>query len=113
MHMEHRWGRRQDTNVPVYFLTLPTTRGTGRLLNVSCTGAWLETSVPLRLYSLLYLECFDDRAPADVRPWASVVRRTADGAGLEWCEEGGLYQMERPSRAPRSRRAHAPSTART
>jgi hypothetical protein len=111
MHMEHRWGRRLETDFEVWFVSLPTTRGCGRLLNVSCSGAWLETSVPLRLHSLLYLEYLDDLAPAEVQPWASVVRRTADGAGLEWCEKDWIFQRCRPPGSPRAAQAHA--TART
>jgi hypothetical protein len=71
---------------------LPTISGAGRILNISCSGAWLETSVSLRLCSLLYLESLDDRAPPGARASASVVRRTAHGVGLEWCEKDGLFQ---------------------
>jgi hypothetical protein len=92
MGMEYRWGRRQETNIPVYFFALPVTRGEGRLLDISCSGAWLETSICLRLRTLLYLESLDDDAPAGSRTAASVVRRTPRGVGLEWCEKDGLFQ---------------------
>jgi len=64
--------------------------GIGRVLNVSATGAFMETPLPLRLLSVLYL------VPADQLPTdgtggriaATVVRCSASGVGLEWCEFG-------------------------
>lgn len=92
MRMEHRWGRRQDTNIHVHFFSLPKTGGAGRLLNISSSGAWLETSVSLRLWSLLYLESLDVWASEETRTSATVVRRAARGVGLEWCEKDGIFQ---------------------
>jgi hypothetical protein len=88
MGMDHRWGRRQPTDVAVQFVTKPGTTGTGRVLNISLTGAYLETQVPLRLHSLVYLEPAVPAPAADHRRRvaASVVRRDALGVGLEWCE---------------------------
>ena len=61
--------------------------GTGRVLNVSSTGAYLETRLPLRLHSLLYLEPASASLTGNrMRIAASVVRRDALGVGLEWCE---------------------------
>jgi hypothetical protein len=110
MHMEHRWGRRQETNIHVYFYALPTISGSGRLLNVSCSGAWLETSASLRVCTLLYLESLDDRAPPGMRTSASVVRRTPRGVGIEWCEKDGLFQRCHLG-APPETTAVAPSTS--
>ena len=48
----------------------------------------METQLPLRLLSLLYLEPMD-QIPADGtsgRIAATVVRYGATGVGLEWCE---------------------------
>ena len=87
MGMDHRWGRRQPTDVVVQFVTRLGVTGTGRVLNISLTGAYLETQVPLRLRSVVYLE---PAAPASAdhrrRIAASVVRQDAPGVGLEWCE---------------------------
>ncbi len=85
--MEHHRGERRSTDVAVKFFTRPTTTGTGRVINISTTGAFLETRLLLPLLSLLYLE--PDRLGADGpygRIAATVVRRTAIGVGLEWCE---------------------------
>jgi hypothetical protein len=88
MGMDHRWGRRQPTHVVVRLITKSGARGTGRIANVSLTGALLETQMQLRLLSVVYLESAD-KAPADGtarRVAAGVVRHDAVGVGLEWCE---------------------------
>jgi hypothetical protein len=86
--MEHRWGHRQSTDVAVRFVALPATIGTGRVINVSLSGAFMETQVPLRLLSLIYLEPFGEVRDDDLmsRLVASVVRQTPIGVGLEWCD---------------------------
>jgi hypothetical protein len=88
--MERHRGQRHSTDVTVQFFTRPGTVGIGRVLNVSATGAFMETERPLRLLSMLYL------APTDPQPAhsssgriaATVVRCTTTGVGLEWCEFG-------------------------
>ncbi len=98
--MEHRWGQRQSTDVMVRFVNLPATIGMGRLLNISVTGAYMETSVPLRRLSLVYLApavplSSRDRLSSHGRQSshgrlgriaASVVRRDETGVGLEWSD---------------------------
>jgi hypothetical protein len=88
MRMDHRWGRRQPTDIAVRFVAKPGTTETGRVLNISLTGAYLETQVPLRLLSVVYLEPATPTADAGGSGGiaASVVRRDALGVGLEWCE---------------------------
>ena len=88
MGMDHRWGRRQPTDVAVQVIAKSGARGTGRMANVSLTGAYLETHMPLRPLSLVYLEPADRNATDCTckRIAASVVRRDARGVGLEWCE---------------------------
>ena len=85
MHMEHRWGRREPTDVAVNFVVYGTT-GTGRVLNVSLTGAYLETSIPPRLLSVVHLQLARTASAAAERIAATVVRRDPWGVGLEWCE---------------------------
>jgi hypothetical protein len=86
--MEHHRGRRHATDVTVRFFTRPDTIGVGRVLNVSATGAFMETQLPLRPLSLVYLEPTEQRRSYDAggRIAATVVRCTATGVGLEWCE---------------------------
>jgi hypothetical protein len=86
--MEHRWGQREATDVAVYFVANSGTAGTGRVLDVSLTGAYLETLVPLRLLSVIYLQ-LDATALTPGNPQciaAKVVRSDARGVGLEWYE---------------------------
>jgi hypothetical protein len=86
--MEHRWGQRRSTNVTVRFRTMPSTNGIGRLVNISPTGAFMETNLNLRLLSLVYLEVDEQPAAEGLsgRLAATVVRRGSMGVGLEWCE---------------------------
>jgi hypothetical protein len=88
MGMEHRWGQRQSTNVKVHVVVRSGTTAIARVVNVSLTGAYLETSLPLRLYSLVYLESAmqDNVTSSGKRIAANVIRHDAQGVGLEWCE---------------------------
>jgi hypothetical protein len=86
--MEHRWGRRQSTDLMVRFFATSGTTGIGRLLNISSTGAFLATTAHLRPLSLVNLEsaaaAFWEIQSRHIA--ASVVRQDAIGVGLEWCE---------------------------
>jgi hypothetical protein len=89
--MEHRWGERSAVNLPVRMLRPPGIVGWGRLRDVSLTGAFIETSLPLP--PLTFLEIDISIAPGGRRRMSGcVVRRTSDGVGVEWCEpsEEGL-----------------------
>ena len=86
--MEHRWGRRRSTDVRVQFRSMPSTTGMGQVLNISVTGAFMATRVPLRVLSLVHL--VPDGRGLDLHATdclvAYVVRRDATGVGLEWCQ---------------------------
>jgi hypothetical protein len=58
------------------------------VVNVSLTGAYLQTNVPLRLHSLVYLAPVlpDNLVQGSKRVAAIVVRHDAFGVGVEWCE---------------------------
>jgi hypothetical protein len=72
----------------VQFFAGPGTIGTGRLVNISSTGAFMETTTPLRPL------CIVNLAPLGLPVGesksgsmaASVVRQNSRGVGLEWCE---------------------------
>ena len=84
--MEHHRGQRHSTDVTVRIFTRPYTIGVGRVLDVSATGAFLETRLVLRPLALLYLEPMN-RQPAGgarERIAATVVRCTPTGVGLAW-----------------------------
>jgi PilZ domain-containing protein len=88
MGMDHRWGQRQATNVVVHVVATSGRAGAARVLNISLTGAYLETSVLLRLHSRVHLVPIspDNSAGGSNRIAANVVRHDALGVGLEWCE---------------------------
>jgi len=86
--MEHRWGRRQSTDLRVRFVSL-TKIGTGCLSNISVTGAFMKTKVHLRLLSVLNLSVASRSRTAKGKSVpAFVVRQDSAGVGLEWCEAG-------------------------
>ena len=87
--MEHRWGRRQATDLRVRFVSR-TKIGTGCLSNVSVTGAFMKTKAHLRLLSVLNLSISPQpKKNAKGKGVAAfVVRRDSTGVGLEWCEVG-------------------------
>jgi hypothetical protein len=91
--MEHRWGNRYAANLPVSFALQSGTRGAGRLLNISTTGAYLHTEMPLRILTLIEL-FIDGFMPRGMRFTACVIRRDQGGYGLEW------ETPIRPIRAP-------------
>jgi hypothetical protein len=88
--MENRRGRRDNTDVAVRFVALPSTIGTGRVTNISLSGAFMETACKLPLKAVVYIEGLDsgkERFKQGVakRLAATVVRRCTAGVGLEWC----------------------------
>jgi hypothetical protein len=86
--MEHRWGCRVLTDLPVRLVVLPEMMVAGRMLDVSLTGAFVQTAVPCPLLSLVYLEqaAFPSAKCELTRIPACLVRRTESGIGLEWCD---------------------------
>jgi hypothetical protein len=87
--MDHRWGQRQATNIAVHVAATSGATGAARVVNVSLTGAYLETSAPLRRHALVYLTPSSSRhncAGGSRRIAANVVRHDALGVGLEWCQ---------------------------
>jgi hypothetical protein len=88
MKMDHRWGKRQSTNVEVHVFASSGKTGKGRVINVSLTGAYLETGVPLYPHSLVYLRSPAQEMPAHdaIHIAANVIRYGAQGFGLEWCD---------------------------
>ena len=83
--MEHRWGQRIVTDVPVSVIGAPAAIGVGRILNVSTTGVLVQTRLHLPLLSLVYLE-----TPSYLGPIGQlagcIVRHGASEIGIEWCD---------------------------
>jgi hypothetical protein len=61
--------------------------GLGQLKNLSMSGAFLETAVPLPLFAQLAIAVLrDDGTTHPLEFTAVVVRRDENGVGIEWCE---------------------------
>src|SRR4051812_25020505 len=82
--MEHRFGRRYSCGAPVQISSGSGAWGDGRLLNVSMSGAHVQTALHLPPFSLVSLTKRCGDTTVELR--ASVVRQDAGGIGVEWCE---------------------------
>jgi hypothetical protein len=97
--MDKRRGRRDNTDVAVRFVAVPATIGTGRVTNISLTGAFMETKCKLPLRCVIYIEGLDSgkergKPGAAKRLAAKVVRRCSAGVGLEWCAQQSYSTLE-------------------
>ncbi|HET9474160.1 MAG TPA: PilZ domain-containing protein [Steroidobacteraceae bacterium] len=85
--MEHRWGQRRNCLARVRVSAGSGVGGSARLRNVSLSGAFLETALPLPLFSQIAIAVVSADGSTDaVEFTASVVRADAGGVGIEWCE---------------------------
>lgn len=96
--MEHRWGKRVTTHIPVRLVASGGALGAGRVRDLSVSGAFVETSLPLRPLSWIQLEAQRAAAGRRVRIAACVVRCTPTGVGIEWCD-GSRASVEELFRA--------------
>jgi hypothetical protein len=102
--MEHRCGNRMAIDLPVRISTAGFT-GTGVLRNLSSSGAFVETSLPLEPLSMVRVEVprggLRGSGGADAR--GLVVRVDAAGVGIEWCEVAPvlLSELSQPVETPR------------
>ena len=83
--MEHRFGQRLRCGTAVQLSAGAGLAGPGRLVNVSLSGAYLETPLDLPLFATVEISKAVDRDGA-VNRLASVVRKDRGGVGVEWCE---------------------------
>ena len=84
--MEHRWGQRVPADVIVRLIGAPGAIGTGRLRNVSATGAFVHTNLDLPPLTPVRVELIAGPPPKGY-PCAGrayVVRQVAAGVGIEW-----------------------------
>jgi hypothetical protein len=85
--MEHRWGQRRRCRASVSVSTGAAVTGTARVRDVSTSGAFLETALPLPLFSQIAIAVLrEDGATRSREFTASVVRAEPDGVAIEWCE---------------------------
>ena len=84
--MEHRWGNRRPCRARVFISAGPGMAGMGGLRNVSMSGAFLETALPLPLFAQITVSVVLDDGSRCEEFSASVVRHDAQGAGIEWTD---------------------------
>lgn len=84
--MEHRWGERVTLEVPVRLYLDDAALGRGLLRNVSISGALIETSLELPVFSNLVVALAETGTsnPRIHELAASVVRRLPAGLAVEW-----------------------------
>jgi hypothetical protein len=86
--MEHRWGERVGVDIPVRITGQPFTVRTGRLSNLSVSGAFIRAEVDVRPLSRIVVAIELPHRPKSDAPMipAFVARKLKDGIGIEWCE---------------------------
>jgi hypothetical protein len=86
--MEHRWGERVGVDIPVRITGHPFSVRTGRLSNLSVSGAFIRADVDVRLLSRIVVAIELPQRPKRDAPLiaAFVARKFKDGIGIEWCE---------------------------
>jgi|KBSMisStaDraftv2_1062788.scaffolds.fasta_scaffold127341_2 hypothetical protein len=84
--MEHRCGQRASVNLVVRLTGQADAIGTGRLRDVSSTGAFLQTDLELPLLCSVRIELIGSaqRASSYCEGSGYVVRKAAGGVGIEW-----------------------------
>ena len=85
--IEHRWGGRIVCHAHVQLSAERDVSGTGRMRDVSMSGAFIETKLPLPLYSQAVIEIVNE--DGTIREHAirvTVVRTESNGVGVEWRE---------------------------
>jgi hypothetical protein len=86
--MEHRWGKRIGVDIPVRITGHPFTVRTGRLSNLSVSGAFIRAEVDVRRLARILVAIdlpYRTKCDAPTVP-AFVARKLKDGIGIEWCE---------------------------
>ena len=86
--MEHRWGERVGVDIPVKITAHPFSVRSGRLQNLSVSGAFIRMDHDLRLLSRIQVAIeMPQRSKHDAPVLAAyVARKYKDGIGIEWCE---------------------------
>ena len=84
--MEHRWGERVTLEVPVRLYLDDAALGRGLLRNVSISGALIETSLELPVFSNLVVALAETGTanPRIHELAVTVVRRMPAGLAVEW-----------------------------
>lgn len=85
--MEHRHGSRYKTHCAVYVASIDgALSATGVLSNASVSGCFIRTPLPASLLIRVCVRFVGESGPAEVKQEGQVIRRTAEGIGVEWTE---------------------------
>lgn len=85
--MEHRWGHRVPVDMDVQPICRPRTVGTGRLRNLSISGACVQSALALPALGMVrVVAAWPEKAVGRAGIRACVVRTDPAGLGLEWSE---------------------------
>jgi hypothetical protein len=86
--MEHRWGERIMVDIPVQVSVPPLVIGTGRITNMSISGAWISGRFDLPTLARAFVVFdFSLGGVREALPIACFVARVrAQGMGVEWRE---------------------------
>lgn len=88
--MEHRCVRRYEVEIPVYARAFPgVVSSVGCLLNVSETGGFLLTTLPVQLHSSVSLQVIGRDLCRKLE--GEVVRRSFAGVAIEWSEPAAEF----------------------
>lgn len=84
--LEHRWGERLRCKARVRLSTSTGITGSGRVRDISSSGAFIETTVSLPADIEVELVVLgNESAMQVVNMKANVVRNASDGIAVEWC----------------------------
>ena len=86
--MEHRWGNRHEISQPVHIGTRDGSVARGRTRNVSMSGAFVVSPLPVSLFSYVQVQftaTLNGKRTATAIE-GQVVRKDVTGFGIEWCE---------------------------
>ena len=87
-HMEHRWGERLKVELPVRIWTGYGSVGAGQVVDLSVSGAFIATRLQVPLLSpvnvVFRARRYNGRLRESPVYVAHVVRREANGFGIEW-----------------------------
>ena len=86
--MEHRWGNRHEISRPVRLGIRGEIAARGRICNISMSGAYVVSPLPVSLFSYVRVEftaILNGKRTATAVE-GQVVRKEGMGIGIEWCE---------------------------
>lgn len=116
--MEHRWGARVEVDIPVQVSVPPLILGSGRVLNISISGAWISGRFALSPLARAFVVFdFAIAGQHEQLPIACYVARVRpEGIGVEWRElapqiVSDLMLFATASPQPRSAAPDVPAAA--